>query len=295
MKHGVIALSLVAASVFALPAAAQTKQEQIYVSAVDSKGAPVAGLTADDFAVREDGVAREILKVAPATAPLQIAVLIDNSQAATRAIQMMREGLRQFVKTLQGKAEISLITFGERPTILVGYTTDAARLDKGIDHLFARNGSGAYFLDAVVEASDGLAKRGADRPVIVAVLTEGIEFSTVYYQRVLDVLDTSHAAFHVLTISGSATGVSAPPTNDEVRNRELAVAQGTQQTGGEREQIIALTAIADRLQRLADDLTHQYVLTYARPETLIPPEKVEVTAKRPGLKVRARTRAAGRS
>ena len=44
--------------------------------------------------------------------------------------------------------------------------------------------------------------------------------------------------------------------------------------------------------QLADELTNQYVVQYGRPEQLIPPEKVQVTVNRPGVTVRARTRAA---
>ena len=49
-------------------------------------------------------------------------------------------------------------------------------------------------------------------------------------------------------------------------------------------------ATTAKMKQVAEDLTHQYVVTYARPERLIPPEKVEVTVAKPGLKVRARTR-----
>ena len=45
-------------------------------------------------------------------------------------------------------------------------------------------------------------------------------------------------------------------------------------------------ALPDRLKQVADELTHQYLVTYARPESLIPPEKITITAKRTGLLVR---------
>jgi hypothetical protein len=48
------------------------------------------------------------------------------------------------------------------------------------------------------------------------------------------------------------------------------------------------------LPRVADELLNQYQVTYARPETLIPPEKLQVAVSRPGVTVRARTRVAGR-
>ena len=44
------------------------------------------------------------------------------------------------------------------------------------------------------------------------------------------------------------------------------------------------------MKQLAAELLHQYVVTYARPDTLIPPEKIEVTVTKPGLTARARTR-----
>ena len=42
----------------------------------------------------------------------------------------------------------------------------------------------------------------------------------------------------------------------------------------------------ERLTQLARDLTHQYKLTYAIPQTLIPPEKVTVESARKDLEVR---------
>jgi VWFA-related protein len=271
-------------------AAGETRTRDVYVSVLDDKGAPVPGLSAADFVVREDGVGREVLKAGPATEPMQIMVLIDDSQAADDAIQRMREGLTAFVEKLKGRAEIGLVTVGERPTTLVPYTTDTNALKKGIGRIFSRTGSGAYLLEGIVEVSHSLERRKATRPVIVAVTMEqGTEFSNLEYQNVLKQLEASGAALHVL-----AVGMPSPSAADEMRNRNIVIADGTQRTGGRRDQLLADSSLPQALPRLADELLNQYVVTYSRPETLIPPEKIQVTASRPGVTVRARTRVAGR-
>src|SRR5262245_25640136 len=73
---------------------AQALQRSIYASAVDQNGAPVPNLGPADFVVREDKVAREILAVAPATDPMQIALLVDNSQAGEQFTRVHQRDCR---------------------------------------------------------------------------------------------------------------------------------------------------------------------------------------------------------
>ena len=265
--------------------AAASKTAQIYVSVVDDKGAAVPGLSLRDFTVREDGNTREVLKVEPATEPLDIMLIVDDSQAATTYIPYLRDGLTRFVDRMQGKAQIGLVTMGERPTSVVEYTTDVAALKKGIGRMFARPGSGAYLLEAVRDVSRGLQRREGPRPVIVALTTEGVEFSNLQYERVIEEIRKSDATFHALAIGTPAAAVS-----DELRNRGRLLSEGTKETGGRQDQLLTPMAIPDRMDQLAGELLNQYLVTYGRPETLIPPEKVQVTTTKPGLTARARTR-----
>jgi Ca-activated chloride channel family protein len=288
MKHFVRAAAFVLACLTPASAIAQAKPTDIYVSVLDSRDNPVPGLTATDFTVREDNVSREVLKAEPATELLTVALLIDDSQAADRGIQQIRDGVKKFITALSGKAEIALISFGERPTILQDYTQDQKLLEIAANRIFPRSGAGSYLLDALIETSKGLQKREAKRPVIAVLMIEDVEFSNRYYKQVLDELDRSRAALHVVAIGQPDAG-----STDEIRNRNQAIAEGTERTGGRRDQVLAISATPERMGRLADELLHQYVVTYARPETLIPPEKIAVSVTRPGLTVRARTRTGG--
>jgi VWFA-related protein len=287
-----------AAAIAVVPLSAQRSQRpsesrtrQVYVSVVDNAGKPVTGLTAADFRVREDGTVREVLSAGPATEPIAIAVGVDDSQSAQKYIQFIRDGLTGFVKRLDGKAQIALTTFGERPTVLVDYTESAAALQKGITRIFSRQGGGAYLLEALVELSRGMERReNAPRKAIVILTVEaGPEFSNLYSKNVIDALKRSGATLHVL-----ALGTPAASDTDEMRNRNQSIAEGTSLTGGRRDQVLAESGIGDRLIQLADELTNQYVVSYSRPESLIPPQKLDVGANKPGLTVRAPKLAPGK-
>lgn len=285
MKTALPALALAVACLLPSTVSAQPKPTDVYVSVVDAKGEPVDGLKAEDFRVREDNTAREVLKAGPATEPLTVALLVDDTQVAQQGILMIREAMENFIKGLAG-AEISIVTFGERPTIAVDYTTDQKKLLDGAKRIFPRTGAGGYLMDAIVEVSKGMQKRKPQRPVIaVLLIEEGVEFSNRHYENVLGELDKGGGALHVVAIgqpNGSLT--------DEIRNRNQVIAEGTGRSGGRRDQVLALTAAPERMAQLARELQHQYVVTYARPDTLIPPEKIEVTVTKPGLTARARTR-----
>src|SRR5689334_2006726 len=89
-----VALCAAVGLALAIPALhAQAQRRVIYASALDAKGMPVPSLSPADVVVREDRVTREVLDVAPATDPMTIALLVDNSQAADPFIRDIREAL----------------------------------------------------------------------------------------------------------------------------------------------------------------------------------------------------------
>jgi Ca-activated chloride channel homolog len=298
MIHAVLVLGLAVLAAIApvfqqdtsrRPAASDTRTRDVYVSVQDNKDAPVTGLRAADFQVREDGAPREVLRAETATAPLQIVLLVDDSQALDPALQPMREGLTKFVEKMQGHGEIGIVTVGERSTSLVQPTTDVNALKQGITRIFARPGSGAYMLDGIQEVSQGFQRREAQRPHIIGVTMDAVEFSNLQWETVLKTLNGSGATLDMLSIGTPSSSMA-----DEMRNLNQTIAEGTKDTGGRRDQVLATSGIPEALLRVADDLLNQYVVTYGRPERLIPPEKLQVTVSKPDVSVRARTRLAGK-
>jgi len=272
------------ASVSTLSQGAQGVQKAMYVSVVDPAGAPVPGLGPSDFIIREDDVTREVLSVVPADEPMQVAVLVDTSDVAREEIRYLRDAVPAFVNTLisgGARNQVAIVGFGDRPTILADYTSNRADLKKATDLIWAGPMSGPYLLDAILEVSEGITKRELPRPVIVAIAAEGQELSYRHDEQVLDRLRKSGAELYVLML-----GTPYSSIRDEARSRDIVISRGPDDSGGRREQILTGLGLGSRLKLLAEQLRHQYRVTYSRPQTLVPPEKIIVTTRGAGRSAR---------
>jgi len=257
------------------------RDRALFVSAVDKDGEPVTGLGPDAFVVREDGVRREVLRASRATEPIDIALLVDNSTAASQEITFFREALSKFVAKMAPGNNIAVITLSDRPTIAVDYTNDSKRLSDAVGRLFSMPNSGMTLLDAVLETAQGLSRRETPRAVIVPVITDGIEFTNRYSTDVVNALERVDAALHAVTI-----GQFIYTEEHGIRERSFFLSNGPEKSGGQQITLLSPHGLDQAMQRLARELSSQYKVIYARPQSLIPPERTEVSSAKPGVTMR---------
>ncbi len=274
------------------------RQHAIYVTVTDRAGKPVAGIKPADLVVREDGVTREVLRVEPATAPIEITLLVDTSDVASPQIADIRRALTTFVDDMAKDAEIAIATTGGRPEVVQNYTRNTELLHRAIGRVFAESGSGAYLLEALSSAARGVEQRAPERAAIVAIVVQAApEFSSDTSEPVVKALRDSGAEFDAIVLAPQAvpTAESGPPPVSPAerlderqarRDRDTVLDQASRATGGVNLQALSGMALTPQFQALATQLRSQYRVVYARPESLIPPEKIEVAAKKPGLVAR---------
>ncbi len=285
----VVVAGLVAAALLAVPGLRaqqrEAREKHVFLAVTGKDDAPVPGMAANEFKIREDGVAREVLRVSQATGPLSIALLVDDSAIAQPAVNELRQGVAGFISQMleaNSQTEIMLMTFGDRPTVVVPATTSSTTLAQGVQKLFGRQGAGAYFMQAVSDAAKMLAKKDTPRRVIVAFdFEDGREFSNDSHESVTTALQNAKASLFTVALQESHD----TPNTPEARERAIVLSDVASSSGGGNKALITRQAIPLGLNWVATLLISQYDVVYNRPEALIPPKKIDVETTRKDVRL----------
>jgi VWFA-related protein len=279
---------LLSLALLALTGEATTRH--VYVSALDSNGAPVTDLTAADFSLKEGGKAREITRAERATAPMQIAIVVDDNGTG-----IFRVAVARFIEAMYGRAEFAISTVSGQTRKIVDYTVSREALSQALNQLGVRPGSpdGGQLLEGITETSMEMLKRKAGRPVILVLTVGGEEHTMMQPHHALDQLRQSGAALHVVSVLNSAMRAVAPPSKpSDLLNENLGLHEvlgdGPKRSGGHREEIAAIAGVTTGLQKLAEQLKRQYVIEYSL-DGAKPSGRLNVSVKRKGVTVRAPT------
>ncbi|MEO5739806.1 MAG: hypothetical protein ABIS29_04335 [Vicinamibacterales bacterium] len=266
----------------------------VHVTAVDRKEAPVIDLAVTDFVLKEGGDIREILRIEPATTPLHIAIIVDDSGTG-----LFRVPVANFVNQLLGRAQFAIKHVIGQAVRLVDYTSDVERLREAILRLGVRaeTPDGGRVVEAVFDVAKEV--RDFDRPVIIVLTDSHAEYSSLPAHHVLEELQRSGAMLHVISVTRLAqlNPSSVPLAKDKPAdlldhqidiNRVLG--DGPKQTGGRRVEIGGLGGTIPELQAVAGQLKHEYLITYLVPAGEKLNQKLSVSAGRRGVTVRAPSR-----
>lgn len=291
MRSKLALLTVVAGTVVAVafPSARQreTRERGIIVGVSTPADAPVTDMKTPDFTVRENDVAREVIRVSPAPPPSHVYLLIDDSQATQGLSNYLRPALTGTISKMAAQVpapQQAFMTFGERPNRRVDFTPNPEALLKVANGLFPITASGAYFLQAITDITKDLKKREAASPVIFAFVSEsGPEFSSELHRQVAEALRTAGASLWVVTLQRGAV----PMDVAAARERASVLGDVTRDSGGMNKVVLSAQGIEQGFTTVAALLTSRYLVTYGRPDSLVPPDKVEVTSRRKDVRILA--------
>jgi VWFA-related protein len=238
----------------------------------------VHGLAVEEVALMENGVARDVVELAPDERPLTLAVLVDSSEAIGSAYRLtVVEAVLRFLAQLPSGTRFTVWTTGDRPTKIVELTDDRAAASRALKRTYPVGGS--TMLDALVEAARDLRVQEGARAAVVAVSGSGIEFSSRTRDRVVDDARGAGTVFHSVQFE------EGEGPQDSRQNYDYVFSSLAKQTGGLQERVLSAMGIEPALRRIATDIASQYRLRYTTLSEL-KDRKLELQVARHGAKAR---------
>jgi len=228
----------------------------VFVTVTDEKGAPVGGLTKENFVLKEDDREQTIKVFAKESAlPLSIALAIDTSLSTRRDLPLEQVSAKRFAHDIIRPVDaLSVYAFSEFVhESTAGYTSDLKRIDESIDHI--RVGSATALYDAIWLAAHSLDRRKG-RKVIVLITDGGDTVSKVDYKEAVRAAEEAEAIVYSIII------VPIESSAGRETGGEHALIQLSEDTGGKYYYATSITQLDEAFHKISDELRTQYLLAY---------------------------------
>jgi VWFA-related protein len=256
----------------------------------NGRGRPVAGLTAADFEVRDNGQLRPVLSIrSDAGSPVSLAILVDmsGSMAIAQKLAMARQALDSVVSQLRaGEDEVAVFTFDSALHEQRPFTSDPSSLSGALDGFKPFGTTSLY--DATAAAARRLSQRSAAHKAIV-VVTDGLDTSSRLTAPEVSGLASSIAVpvYVMATVPSIDQRMMMEAVDRADESRAVDLRDLAEWTGGQMVFASTLTETTTAAAGLVAELRQQYVLAI---EAVSAREwrRLDVRVKRPSAVVRAR-------
>jgi Ca-activated chloride channel family protein len=221
----------------------------------DKAGAPIGGLTKEDFQLFENGKAQNIAVFERDTsAPLAIVFAVDLSGSVYKDFAAEQQAAQRFAKDVLRKQDrADLVAFADSTREVTGFTGDAKRIGSGLNSLHPGSGGTAFY--SSISLSSELLRPEHGRRVLLLISDGDNTVNGVSYQDALD----EAVRDEVMIYSIIDVPVAASAGRDLAG--EHAMITLAEQTGG-RAYYADSASIDQIFHRIADDLRTQYLLGY---------------------------------
>src|SRR5271154_4207858 len=236
------------------PIRVNVKLVNVFVNVTDANGAPIGGLTKDNFTLAEDGRPQKIAVFDRESAvPLQIVLAIDTSGTVRKDMSIEEHAAREFVHALLRPVDqLDLMEFASDVREVVPFTNNLHQIDNGLERL--RGGPATALYDTIFLASQSLAGRPG-RKVLVLISDGDDTVNGVTYPRALEQALRSEVLVYSI--------IDVPIAADAGRDTggEHALITLSQETGG-KHYYAESTQLEKAFEQVSNDLRTQYLLGY---------------------------------
>jgi len=225
----------------------------------------VTGLSADNFAVYEDGVQQEVSFFAARNVPLDLALLLDTSASMTDKMQTMQEAAAGFAATLRPGDRVSVVDIKDTVKVLHALDDDPGGADRAIRRTTARGGTALYngLYTTLKEMVKQRRQNGDLRRQAIAVLSDGQDTSSLLtFDDVMEVAKQTGIAIYTITLKAPYAERSSRSGSRYFSQSEFAMKSLAQETGARAFFPTAIGELSGVYGTIAEELASQYALGY---------------------------------
>jgi Ca-activated chloride channel homolog len=254
----------------------------VNATVTDTNGRFVGGLSKEDFTIFEDGQRRDVAYFAGESVPVSLGILLDASGSMTVGkLRLARESVSRLVThDLDAQTEWFFARFGYSVVVTQEWTTDRDAIGQALRDVRATGDTALY--DAIALGIP-LAEAGRFQKKALLLVSDGGE------SRSLLTLSDVQKAIGESDVRVYGIGVDAIDSRSGGRLNMTTLRRVADDTGGRADAVSSAADIPAVTARIADELRHQYALSYsttARKDGRQHAIRVEVRGG--GRKVRAR-------
>ena len=228
------------------------------VTVTDARHRYVLGLDQKNFHVLEDGVEQKIKQFAGEDAPLSVGFIVDTSGSIGSKIDLCRQAVVQFLKTMNVDDEAFLVTFSDRAQVVAPLTRQTDKM-AGLLMTVPTGGMTALF-DGIFAGLHEMEKAVNPRKTLVVISDGGDNNSAFSAKEVLQKALEAGVQIYAMGVfeQMGPFGLSL----EEQRGPKL-LSNISEQTGGRTFAASRLDQLPEVASRIAIELRNQYLLAFS--------------------------------
>jgi len=227
------------------------------VTVTDARHRFVLGLQQENFHVFEDGNEQKIKQFSGEDAPLSVGFVVDTSGSIGSKIDLCRQAVVQFLKTMNAQDEAFLVTFSDHAQVVAPLTRDTDKLPNQL--LTVPTGGMTALFDGVFAGLHEMKKAANPRKTLVVISDGGDNNSAFSAKEVLDRALEDGVQIYAMGVFErlGPLGLSL----EEQRGPRL-LSNISEETGGRAFAASRLDQLPEVAARIAVELRNQYLLAF---------------------------------
>jgi Ca-activated chloride channel family protein len=224
------------------------------VTVTDPMNRLVTGLDRDNFSVLESSTGQQIRSFSSEDAPLSLGVIFDMSGSMGNKIDKSKQAVLEFFKTANPDDEFFLITFADKPELLVDFTSKIEEIQNQM--VFANAKGRTALLDAIYLGINKMKQAHHEKKALLIISDGGDNRSRYTDNEIKSLVKEADVQIYSIGLFDNS------PATTEERYGPYMLNEISETTGGRMFRVEDPNELTDVATKIGVELRNQYVLGY---------------------------------